>query len=38
VVGRRPIGDFDQLVKEWATNGGDAMRKEYEESIAKTAA
>jgi len=34
VVGRRPIGEFDQLVKEWQANGGEQIRKEYAESIA----
>lgn len=34
VVGRRPFGDFDQLTKEWAANGGDQIRKEYADLIA----
>ena len=34
VVGRRPIGDFDQLVKVWQTNGGETIRQEYQQSIA----
>jgi len=34
VVGRRPMSDFDQLVKDYLNNGGEAMRKEYQESIA----
>jgi putative aldouronate transport system substrate-binding protein len=29
LVGRRPISDFDQLVKDWAANAGDQVRKEY---------
>ncbi len=34
VVGRRPMSDYDQLVKDWQNNGGDTIRKEYTESIA----
>jgi putative aldouronate transport system substrate-binding protein len=34
VVGRRPMSDYDQLVKDWQTNGGETIRKEYAESIA----
>ncbi len=34
VVGRRPMGDYDQLVKDWQANGGETIRKEYQESIA----
>jgi putative aldouronate transport system substrate-binding protein len=37
VVGRRPMSEFDQLVKEWQANGGDQIRKEYAESIATSA-
>ncbi|HEV7665219.1 MAG TPA: hypothetical protein VGQ62_16930 [Chloroflexota bacterium] len=37
VVGRRPIGDYDQLVKDWQNNGGEVIRKEYMESIAASA-
>jgi putative aldouronate transport system substrate-binding protein len=33
-VGRRPLADFDQLVKDWQTNGGEQIRKEYTDSIA----
>jgi putative aldouronate transport system substrate-binding protein len=32
--GRRPLADFDQIVKDWQTNGGEQIRKEYQESIA----
>ena len=38
VVGRRPMSDYDQLVKDWQANGGEAIRKEYQESIAASAA
>ena len=34
LVGRRPLADFDQLVKDWATNAGDQIRKEYTEAMA----
>jgi putative aldouronate transport system substrate-binding protein len=37
VVGRRPLSDYDGIVKEWQGNGGDAVRKEYQESLAGTA-
>jgi putative aldouronate transport system substrate-binding protein len=36
VVGRRPMTDYDGVVKEWQTNGGETIRKEYAESIAAT--
>jgi putative aldouronate transport system substrate-binding protein len=34
IAGRRPIGDYDQLVSDWRTNGGDLMRKEFQDAIA----
>jgi putative aldouronate transport system substrate-binding protein len=34
VVGRRPMSDYDQMVKDWLSNGGETMRKEYQDSIA----
>jgi putative aldouronate transport system substrate-binding protein len=37
VVGRRPFSDYDQIVKDWQTNGGEQIRKEYAESIASSA-
>jgi putative aldouronate transport system substrate-binding protein len=37
IVGRRPLSDFDQLVKDWQANGGEQIRKEYTESIAGSA-
>jgi putative aldouronate transport system substrate-binding protein len=36
VVGRRPMADYDQMVRDWLNNGGEAIRKEYQESIAAT--
>jgi putative aldouronate transport system substrate-binding protein len=37
VVGRRPMSDYDQLVKDWQNNGGEQVRKEDSESIAASA-
>ena len=34
VVGRRPFSDYDQIVREWQANGGEIVRREYQESIA----
>jgi hypothetical protein len=34
VVGRRQMAEYDQLVKDWQTAGGEQIRKEYVESIA----
>jgi putative aldouronate transport system substrate-binding protein len=34
VTGRRPLSDFDQIVKDWAANGGDQIRQEYQQSLA----
>ena len=34
VQGRRPVGDLDQLVSEWQTNGGEDIRKEYLQAMA----
>jgi putative aldouronate transport system substrate-binding protein len=30
VAGRRPLTDFDGLLKEWKTGGGDTIRGELE--------
>ncbi|MBV9582539.1 MAG: extracellular solute-binding protein [Chloroflexi bacterium] len=32
--GSRPLGDLDQLVKDWQANGGEDMRKEFLTAIA----
>ena len=37
VVGRRPLSDFDQLVKDWQSNGGETIRREYMDSLAASA-
>jgi putative aldouronate transport system substrate-binding protein len=34
VVGRRPLSDYDDLVKAWASGGGDQIRKEYMDALA----
>ena len=33
-AGRRPLSDFDTLTREWAANGGDQIRTEFEQAIA----
>jgi putative aldouronate transport system substrate-binding protein len=35
--GRRPLSDLDQVVKEWQSNGGEDIRKEYFGAIAAAA-
>ena len=37
LAGRRPMSDWEQVVKDWQTNGGEVIRKEYQESIAASA-
>jgi putative aldouronate transport system substrate-binding protein len=32
-AGRKPFSAWDQAVQDWRRNGGDQMRKEYEESF-----
>ena len=34
IASRRPIGDLDQIVKDWATGGGNQIRSEYEQGLA----
>jgi putative aldouronate transport system substrate-binding protein len=34
IVGRRPIGEYDQLVKDWQTSAGDTIRKEFQDALA----
>ncbi len=34
IVGRRPFAEYDQLVKDWQTNGGETMRKELQDALA----
>lgn len=33
LFGRQPVSSFDDLVKEWRTNGGDTIRAEYEKAF-----
>src|SRR5215471_3626681 len=32
LFGRQPVSTFDDIVKEWRTNGGDTIRAEYEKA------
>jgi putative aldouronate transport system substrate-binding protein len=34
VLGRRPLSDYDQIVKDWQTNGGEQIRKEFMDALA----
>ena len=34
IVGRRQFSDYDQLVNDWKSNGGDTIRKEFQDAIA----
>jgi putative aldouronate transport system substrate-binding protein len=34
IVGRRPVGEYDQLVKDWQTSAGDTIRKEFQDTLA----
>jgi putative aldouronate transport system substrate-binding protein len=34
VAGRRPLSDFDDLLREWKTSGGDTIRGELEAAFA----
>jgi len=34
VQGRRPMSDYDTLVKDWQTNGGDQIRAEFHDALA----
>ena len=33
IAGRRPISDYDQLVKDWQLNGGEQIRKELLDAL-----
>jgi putative aldouronate transport system substrate-binding protein len=33
LFGRTPVSSYDDLVKEWRANGGDAIRSEYEKAF-----
>ncbi|HEV7665896.1 MAG TPA: hypothetical protein VGQ62_20360, partial [Chloroflexota bacterium] len=34
IAGRRPVADFDQLVKDWQASGGEQIRKELLDAMA----
>jgi len=34
IAGRRPMADYDQLVSDWRSGGGDAIRTEYQTALA----
>jgi putative aldouronate transport system substrate-binding protein len=34
IVGRRPFSDYDQLVNDWRTGGGETIRKELQDALA----
>jgi putative aldouronate transport system substrate-binding protein len=36
IVGRRPFGDYDQLVSDWRSGGGDVIRKEFQDAISSS--
>jgi putative aldouronate transport system substrate-binding protein len=34
IAGRRPLADFDQMIKDWQANGGEQIRKELMDAMA----
>jgi putative aldouronate transport system substrate-binding protein len=34
IAGRRPISDYDQMIKDWQANGGEQIRKELQDAMA----
>jgi putative aldouronate transport system substrate-binding protein len=36
IMGRRPTSDLDQLVSDWRSGGGDAIRSEFEQAYAQS--
>jgi putative aldouronate transport system substrate-binding protein len=34
IAGRRPLAEYDQLVNEWRTGGGEQMRTELQNALA----
>jgi putative aldouronate transport system substrate-binding protein len=32
VAGRRPMSDYDSIVRSWRSSGGDQIRKEYQQA------
>ena len=37
IAGRRPMSEYDGMVKEWQASGGDAIRTEFQQAIAASA-
>jgi len=37
VAGRRPLADYDQVVKDWQSNGGEQIRAEFQQQLAARA-
>jgi putative aldouronate transport system substrate-binding protein len=35
IAGRRPMTDYDQLVSQWRSSGGDTIRTEFEQAYAQ---
>ena len=34
LAGRRPLSDFDQIIKDWQNNGGNSIRTELQQALA----
>jgi putative aldouronate transport system substrate-binding protein len=34
ITGRRPMSDYDQLISDWRSGGGDAIRSEFQQAYA----
>ncbi len=34
IAGRRPVADYDQLVRDWQSGGGEQIRKELQDALA----
>ena len=34
ILGRKPLSEYDSIVKEWKNNVGDTIRKEYADAMA----
>jgi putative aldouronate transport system substrate-binding protein len=33
IAGRRPVGDYDQLLKDWQNSGGEQIRRELTDAL-----
>ncbi len=33
IAGRRPVADFDQMIKDWQSAGGEQIRKEFQDAM-----